>query len=217
MRPRPLTSALLAPFLVRRLPPGCARSVLLTFDDGPVRGVTEGVLDRLQEHGARALFFVLGRRVEDAPDLARRIAGRGHAVGNHSYAHGMARLPAPADYLRDVRRCSAAVAGATGTAPRFFRAPGGRIHPGSLAVPVRLGLKHVLWSLDPLDWQTGDRGQAAVLGRRLAGEARGRDIVLLHDDRDVIHDLLDQLLPALADRGFDLAGGLAALGGGAGR
>lgn len=211
MRPSPVTSALLAPFLVRRLPSRCRASVLLTFDDGPVRGVTEGVLDRLADFNARALFFVLGRRVEAAPELARTIAERGHAVGNHSHDHDMARLPSIGAYLRDVRRCSDAVAAATGAQPRYFRAPGGRIHPASLAVPKRLGMTHVLWSLDPLDWACTDPRVAADLGRGLAAEARGGDIVLLHDFGPAIHPLLDQLLPGLVGRGFDLGGGLAAL------
>lgn len=211
MRPSPVTSALLAPFLVRRLPSRCATSVLLTFDDGPVRGVTEGVLDRLADFKARALFFVLGRRVEAVPDLARAIAEGGHAVGNHSHDHDMARLPSVGAYLQDVRRCSTAIAAATGAEPRHFRAPGGRIHPASLVVPRRLGLTHVLWSLDPLDWGCTDPQVAAGLGRDLAGEARGGDIVLLHDFGPAIHPLLDQLLPGLVGRGFDLGSGLAAL------
>ncbi len=211
MRPSPLTTALLAPFLVRRLPAAASGSVLLTFDDGPVRGVTEGVLDRLAEHSARALFFVVGRQVEAAADLARTVVESGHAVGNHSHTHVMARLPVPGAYFSDVRLCSAAVERATGQAPRFFRAPGGRIHPASLAVSRRFGMAHVLWSLDSLDWQCNDPGAAADLGRRLAVEARGGDIVLLHDFSPVVHPLLDQLLPGLTARGFDLSGGLTAL------
>lgn len=211
MRPSPLTTVLLAPLAVRRLPAARPRSVLLSFDDGPVPGVTEGVLERLAAHGARALFCVVGTRVEAAPDLARAVVAQGHALANHSYAHGMARLPGPGRYLADLRRCGAAVAAATGHAPRYFRAPGGRVHPASLLGPVLLGMRHVLWSLDPADWRCAGPGEAAGLGRRLGDEAQGRDIILLHEDRPLIHALLDELLPALAARGFDLAGGLEAL------
>ena len=212
MPPSRLTTALLAPLVVRRLPASRPDAVLLTFDDGPVPGVTEGVLTRLAAHRARALFGVVGPRVAAAPELARAIVADGHALANHSHSHPMGRLPAPGPYLDDVRRCSEAVARATGRPPRYFRAPGGRIHPASLLGPARLGLRHVLWSCDPEDWACPD-GEAAArdLGRRLAGQVRGRDIVLLHEDRVQVHALLDELLPALAARGFDLAGGLDAL------
>ncbi|MFN2369751.1 MAG: polysaccharide deacetylase family protein [Candidatus Krumholzibacteriia bacterium] len=211
MRPNPLSTVLLAPLAVRRLPASRPRSVLLSFDDGPVPGVTEGVLERLAAHGARGLFCVLGPRVAAAPELARAIAAGGHALGNHSHGHGMAVLPAPGPYLADMRRCSEAIDAATGAPPRFFRAPGGRLHPASLLGPGRVGMRHVLWSLDSGDWRCTDREAAAALGRRLADRVRGRDIILLHDYQEAVHALLDELLPALLARGFELAGGLDAL------
>ncbi len=211
MRSHPLSTALLAPLVVRRLPASRPDTVLLSFDDGPRRGVTTGVLERLAAHGARALFCVLGPRVEAEPELARAIVDGGHALGNHSHVHDMARLPAPGGYWADMRRCSDAIAAATGAPPRFFRAPGGRLHPASLLGPGRLGMRHVLWSLDSEDWRCTEREASAALGRRLGAEIRGRDIVLLHDYDDVVHALLDELLPALAARGFDLTGGPGAL------
>lgn len=211
MRSHPLSTALLAPLVVCRLPADHPDTVLLSFDDGPRPVVTTGVLERLAAHAARALFCVLGPRVEAEPQLARAIVDGGHALGNHSHVHDMARLPAPAGYWADMRRCSDAIAAAAGQRPRFFRAPGGRLHPASLLGPGRLGMRHVLWSLDSGDWRCTDRDAAAALGRRLGAEIRGRDIILLHDYDCVVHALLDELLPVLTARGFDLAGGLRAL------
>ncbi|MEZ4388850.1 MAG: polysaccharide deacetylase family protein [Candidatus Krumholzibacteriia bacterium] len=212
-----MRTLLALPFLVRRLPAAGRNAVLLTFDDGPVAGVTEAVLERLAAHDVRALFCLVGRRVEAAPELARRIADAGHALGNHSHVHDMSPWPNPPAYLDDLERCNRIITRAAGRPPTAFRAPGGRLHQGSVLAPRRCGLRHVHWSVDPRDYACQDPADAAELGRRLAAELRGRDIVLLHDDRPTILPLLDELLPRLVARGFDLAAGprLLRLGGGA--
>lgn len=211
MRTTGLTTRLASPLLIRRLPPAASDAVLLTFDDGPTPGVTDGVLERLARHGARSVFCVVGELVETAPELVRACRAAGHGLGNHSHVHDMSRLPSPSAYLRDLDRCSAAIRAAAGCTPRWFRAPGGRMHPASLLGPRRRGLRHLHWSVDPLDWRCRTPEQARAVARRLADEVRGRDIVLLHDYDALVHHLLDELLPALVARGFDLAGGLAAL------
>ncbi len=211
MRTSGLTTRLASPLLVRRLPASATEAVLLTFDDGPTRGVTEGVLDRLARHGARAVFCMVGECVVAAPELARACRDADHGLGNHSHVHDMSRLPPPSAYLRDLDLCSAAIRDATGCGPRWFRAPGGRMHPASLLGPRRRGLRHLHWSVDPLDWCCRTPEQARATAKRLANEIRGRDIVLLHEYDTLIHHLLDELLPVLVARGFDLAGGLAAL------
>lgn len=212
MRASGIRTRLAAPFLVRRLPAADRPGVLLTFDDGPTPGVTEQVLERLERHHVRALFFLVGRRVDEAPTLARRIADAGHALGNHSYSHGMQTWPAVGDYLCDLDRCTKSLVRATGRPPTAFRAPGGRMHWAGLTAPRRRRLPHVHWSLDPQDYRCPDDASAAELGRALAAEIRDRDIVLLHDDRPRILTLLDELLPRLADGGLDLSAGPDRLG-----
>ena len=102
---------------MRRLPPCGRDAVLLTFDDGPTAGVTDAVLDRLAIHGARALFFVVGRHVEESRDLARRIVEEGHVLGNHSHQHRMEHWPSLSSYQADLDRCQHAVSAATGRKP----------------------------------------------------------------------------------------------------
>ena len=73
--------------LIQRLPKAETQSVLLTFDDGPHPDVTPGVLDRLAAYDARAVFFVVGRRLKRSGDLLERTRQAGHLIGNHSYLH----------------------------------------------------------------------------------------------------------------------------------
>src|SRR5262245_26583629 len=67
--------------LVQRLPNAApANSVLLTFDDGPHPEVTPAVLQRLGAYRARAVFFIVGKRIRRAPHLLDRIQIEGHEI-----------------------------------------------------------------------------------------------------------------------------------------
>src|SRR3954449_9895358 len=61
--------------------------VALTFDDGPLPGSTDRILDILAATNTRAAFFVIGAHTERCPDLVRRIHDEGHLVGNHTQDH----------------------------------------------------------------------------------------------------------------------------------
>ena len=58
-------------------------TLLLTFDDGPHPQHTVTVLRLLRRYNARAIFFVVGSRIERAPFLLKRIRDDGHLIGNH--------------------------------------------------------------------------------------------------------------------------------------
>lgn len=66
-----------------------SKEVILTFDDGPDRETTPIILDTLQKYNIRSIFFVLGRRINQAngKEILKRISSEGHAVANHSYSH----------------------------------------------------------------------------------------------------------------------------------
>ena len=44
----------------------------MTFDDGPSATVTPLILDTLKNEDIKATFFLLGSRVELAPDIVKR-------------------------------------------------------------------------------------------------------------------------------------------------
>src|SRR5581483_3726501 len=67
--------------------PAPGKRVALTFDDGPNPDTTPLILDALRDRGVKATFFILGRHAEQWPDIARRVADEGHAIGNHGYYH----------------------------------------------------------------------------------------------------------------------------------
>jgi len=199
---------------IQRLRRSLRPTVLLTFDDGPHSDITPGVLERLERHGARAVFFVIGRRARRARHLLTRMTSAGHVLGNHSHLHRdsyvLPRLPQVSfwSYYYDCARCQDVVARSTGTAPKLFRPPGGRMTPATMATSQLLGTRSVLWTRDVGDWRFRRSEEASAGAAELLRVVAPRDIVLLHDDNRCVLDLLDRLLPGLRSRGFDLASGV---------
>jgi peptidoglycan/xylan/chitin deacetylase (PgdA/CDA1 family) len=187
-----------------RLPAAAAArmEVSLTFDDGPDPEVTPRVLDLLDRHQAKASFFCVGEKVAANPDIVKEIVRRGHHIENHSHRHsrafafyGLFRLK------REVRSAQAIIAGITGRAPRFFRAPMGLRSPLLDPVLAKCGLHYVSWTRRGFD--AIHRDPERVL-QRLGGGLAAGDILLLHDNgysrtRDGTPIVL-AVLPELLDR-----------------
>lgn len=203
--------------LVRRLRPAALPSVLLTFDDGPHPDVTPAVLDRLDSYGAKAVFFLIGKRIDRAAHLPAEILRRGHRLGNHTYLHRSedvlsdARRPRLTDYYRDSARCQDVIKKHAGIPPLLFRPPGGRLTLATLMVPKLLGLRCVTWSADIEDWRMRSAAEARIGAEQLLDRIMPGDIVLLHDDNACVLEILDALLPGLKKRNIDLSLGIEAL------
>jgi len=121
------------------------------------------------------------------------------------------RTPTFTEYYRDCARCQAVLERRAGRRPTLFRPPGGRLTPTSVVVPKLLGLSCVTWSIEVQDWSFRTSDQAHAGAKRLIDAIQPRDIVLLHDDNRFVLDLLDDVLPALTAKGFDLGSGIEAV------
>lgn len=142
-----------------------SKVVLLTFDDGPKdRTVLTSILDTLEKHKAKAIFFVNGYRVKQNPDLLKLIHERGQIIGNHSWDHIDLKKETDAKVDQQVTDVQSKVQELTGERPRYFRPPFGS---GSDYVKERVKLERMLymtWSNGSLDWdtKTGDKPKEVV-------------------------------------------------------
>jgi peptidoglycan/xylan/chitin deacetylase (PgdA/CDA1 family) len=158
--------------------PTADRAVALTFDDGPNPDATPVILDALKDRGVRATFFVLGRHAERWPDLVRRVAAEGHAIGNHGYYHRKLHFKSPAYVRTDLTLGTRAIDVASGVRPRFFRAPHGFRSPWVTSIARSLGQRTVGWSFGV--WDTALPGRDVIVERIVTGTKPG-SILLLHD------------------------------------
>jgi peptidoglycan/xylan/chitin deacetylase (PgdA/CDA1 family) len=164
--------------------PGRGRLLALTYDDGPNPRWTPELLDLLEKHGVKATFFVVGKYVEQHPELVRRTRAEGHALGNHTYSHTSILRLAEDRIAAELERCAEAVerAGcAFSEVPegKLCRPPYGRKRPAGLRAVRSCGYVPVLWSVTCWDW--GKRATADTIERHAAKQTRGGDVILLHD------------------------------------
>jgi peptidoglycan/xylan/chitin deacetylase (PgdA/CDA1 family) len=196
--------------LTHRLDRRAARSVLLTFDDGPDERITPMVLNRLEEFGARAVFFVVGHKVEALPRLLDLIKEKGHIIGNHSYQHPKGTLPGLLEvlpYRRDIIKCQTVIEETIGVKPTLFRPPRG-IAAASLLAAKSIGLKTVLYSNEGGEWGCRKSSDAETIGTVLSRTLRPRDIILLHDDNSKVPAILDRIMPVIDEQHLDIRNGV---------
>lgn len=184
-------------------------AVALTFDDGPNDSATLQVAAILDDRGARGTFFLVGRAVEERPEIVRTLVAGGHVVGNHSHRHGDHDWLAPR--YPEFERGERSFAGVLGQCPAFFRPPHGQHTPLMARQVRRLGATTVTWDVIADDWRTTD---AHLIADRVLRGVRPGSIVLLHDgldgdpsvDRTVLVDALPLILDGLRDRGLEAVG-----------
>ncbi len=163
--------------------------ILLTFDDGPALDKTPKVLDVLDQHHIKAVFFVngwhfQGNRPTDEKEraLLREELKRGHAVGNHTVHHyflcGKVYSKRAA---QEIEENAALIEQAIGIRPELFRTPYGAHCKALSEVLSGLGIKHTGWDIDPQDWRVKNAAKIEAYVEAQLKTLHGRAIVLFHD------------------------------------
>jgi peptidoglycan/xylan/chitin deacetylase (PgdA/CDA1 family) len=182
-----------------------SKVVLLTFDDGPKEKEMLGtILDALEKHKAKAIFFVNGYRIKAHPELLKEIDERNQVIGNHSWDHIELKKEKPAVIKEQIEKVQAIVKELTGKTPVFFRPPFASANESVHQVAKDNGLLFMTWSNGSLDWdmkkvQLEKRPQAVI----------NNVMEQLHDGSNILmHELpwtaetLDNLLTQLEEKGY---------------
>lgn len=185
--------------------PNKEKIIALTFDDGPDPEETTHILDLLKQYDAKATFFVVGKQVEKNPDLAKRIAAEGHELGNHTYDHAYFNHRSSVDSITSqLSRTQDAIFNATGKRSYLFRPPGGYYSDRMIETCKKEGYLVVMWSWHQDTWDWNRPGVGKIV-KKVLGNARNGDIVLMHDHvegKSQTIDALKEILPELAKRGY---------------
>jgi peptidoglycan/xylan/chitin deacetylase (PgdA/CDA1 family) len=107
--------------------PGDGRFLYLTFDDGPVPGPTEYVLNTLRHFNIQATFFCIGDNVRKHPEVFSRILAEGHQAGNHTFHHLNGWKHEDDQYLKNIEACRKEMFPAQEGSSLLFRPPYGKI------------------------------------------------------------------------------------------
>jgi peptidoglycan/xylan/chitin deacetylase (PgdA/CDA1 family)/glycosyltransferase involved in cell wall biosynthesis len=189
-----------------------ARTIALTFDDGPDPVWTPKVLDVLRAHRVKATFFVVGTEAAAHPDLVRRIKAEGHQLGVHTFTHvNLGTVPGWRRAI-ELRESQLILAGTAGVSTSMLRPPYSATNDqvanadwDAIADARERGYLTVLSTKDSQDWRRP--GVARIVASSTPRGSAGQ-ILLLHDaggDRSQTVAALGQLVPRLKARGFRFA------------
>lgn len=178
-----------------------SKEVILTFDDGPVPGRTDKILDTLDRYGVKATFLMVGTMVQNNPALARQVYRRGHSIGSHTWTHdNLARKGFEAS-VADIRRGEAALRSAGLRDIPFFRFP---YLADTQALRRHLGNRGVIVLDTDIDSKDYLKTSPATLANRTMAKvrARGKGIILMHDLQPRTVKALPSFLAMLKREGY---------------
>ena len=186
----------------------------LTFDDGPVPGYTEKILDTLEKYDAKATFFVVYKESDSATKLYNRMVNEGHAIGVHTASHNYSKIYENVEnYLDDFDKVSRHVIEVTGYRPEIFRFPGGSINSYNIgnyqdiiSEMLRRGYTYYDWNVS-----SGDAAGSVVSKEKIVKNtingclSTNRAIVLMHDGSGHKSTVkaLPEIIERLKDEGYE--------------
>jgi cellulose synthase/poly-beta-1,6-N-acetylglucosamine synthase-like glycosyltransferase/peptidoglycan/xylan/chitin deacetylase (PgdA/CDA1 family) len=203
---RPIIDAAHQPPVTYKIP---AKTVILTFDDGPDAKWTPQVLAMLRKYKVPATFFVVGSAVVRHPGLVRDMHKSGSEIGMHTFTHAnMADAP-NWQRQKEMTQSQLGLVGAAGVTSSIVRPPYSSttdaIDNPNWQLMKGLGQQGyttVLTSLDTRDWEKP--GTAQIIRNGTPKHGKG-EILLMHDaggNRAETVQALDQLIPKLQSQGY---------------
>ncbi len=150
------------------------KRVFLTFDDGPVPGITPWVTDQLKSAGARATFFCVGDNVRKYPRVFEKVKRDGFHIGCHGYTHQPGYRLGLRNYLKDIDKglkyC--------GTV-EWFRPPHGILFPWWMPFIHRKGLNVAMWDVLSCDYDRALTPEEVT--NNVLENVRPGSVIVFHD------------------------------------
>lgn len=159
------------------------------------------ILQTLEDHGAKATFFIGGVWAEKHADALSDIVDAGQETGSHGYLH---RDHSAMDYeanLEEMRVAHKLITGMTGQEITLFAPPSGAYNTATLDAAETMGYRTVLWSKDTIDWRDHD---SALIAQRATDGLTGGDLILMHPTAETAL-ALDEVLDAIENAGLNAA------------
>lgn len=176
------------------------KAIYLTFDDGPVPGVTDYVLDQLEIYKAKATFFCVGDNIARNPGLMENINKRNHRPGNHTFNHLNGWDCHNAYYLMNIKKCDELIPSYNG--PRLFRPPYGKIKKSQIAL-LKNDYEIIMWDVLTGDFDPNLRPEKCLA--KSISCTRNGSIVIFHDslkgERNMLY-ALPRYLEHFSELGF---------------
>jgi cellulose synthase/poly-beta-1,6-N-acetylglucosamine synthase-like glycosyltransferase/peptidoglycan/xylan/chitin deacetylase (PgdA/CDA1 family) len=186
-----------------------AKTIALTFDDGPDPTWTPKIMDVLRKYHVVGTYFVVGSQVARYPSIVRNLTDGGDEIAIHTFTHpNMAELPQWRQEL-EYSQTQLAIIGATGRKAALLRLPYSS-EVDAIDNPTwklikqagQLGYLSVMTETDSQDWSRPGIGKVVANATPEEGKS---SIVLMHDaggDRAQTVAALDIFIPKMLAKGY---------------
>lgn len=179
------------------------KEVFLTFDDGPIPGLTEYVIDQLNDYNAKATFFCVGDNIRKYPQIFKMLIENGHGIGNHTYNHLKAWKVNSNTYIENVFKCQDIIKDTIGKDEvTLFRPPYGQITM-KLINTLKNDFEIVMWDVLAYDFSKKHTSEKS-LHRTISSTGPG-SIIVFHDNykaEDKLKYMLPRFLSHFTDSGY---------------
>jgi peptidoglycan-N-acetylglucosamine deacetylase len=152
--------------------------IILTIDDGPSEN-TFRILDALDKHKVKAIFFCTGSNIEKHFNEFNAIIKAGHKIGNHGYKHNRLLFKGEKENLKEIAKTNELIIQMTGVKPEYFRPPYGWFNLHTSSAVRKNDMKMMLWT-----FLTGDHtGDFASLKRLTDSYLEKNSIIVMHENK----------------------------------
>ncbi len=177
-------------------------TVALTFDDGPSPVYTPQILDILKKNNIKATFFVMGPLARKYPNLIKRMAAEGHAVGVHAMTHPKFTRLNDAQLHYEMVGTRDVITNILKKPPICLRAPFEKKNKHVEAYAKAQGL-----FLVPLAFDVRDKSICSVeqLSDRTINHGHSQQVFLLHDGsgkREITVAALPKIIAGIRSKGL---------------
>lgn len=199
------------PFWVRKIFPDYTwkkdnydKNLYLTFDDGPIPGVTDFVLKQLSVYNAKATFFCVGDNIIKYPEVFKKIIDGGHRIGNHTFNHLNGWKITAAHYYDNIIKCQDALSKYTNAQQlNLFRPPYGKIR-ASQAKDINEDFEIIMWDVLSGDFDSSLKPDKCLSKTIRAAESGS--VIVFHDSLKAeanIRFVLPRFLKHFSEDGYN--------------
>lgn len=181
-----------------------SKTVYLTFDDGPIPGITEWTLEQLERYNVKATFFCIGDNVQKHPEIYQKLITAGHSIGNHTFNHVNGWKTPNRDYLTNIKQCQELIGSQNPN--KLFRPPYGKIRLSQAKKLRKLGYKIIMWDIISFDFDPETSTEKCLYN--VLNNISPGSIIVFHDSIKASENLkfaLPRTLQHLKENGYECA------------
>ena len=189
-----------------------AKTVYLTFDDGPNKFTTINNAT-LKKYNVKGTFFFLGKHMKNNEKIVKTVAGDGHYIGTHSMTHDKEKVyKSTESFIDEMNEGAELVNKMTGNDAKLLRVPYGskpHVTPAMKKQLNQYNYKMWDWDVDSNDWKYTDKEADKIVknvrdGVDKANKSGDANIIVLLHDRIQTTKALPEIIEWLQKEGYTI-------------